>query len=108
MQLEPIYRGDSVAYIVEFYKDDVALDLTGATVKFTVKENIEDNYANAKIKKTITSFTDNQCIIKLTPTDTTNLTNNIYVFDIELTDVANDKTTVISGELPCNLDVTDG
>lgn len=108
MQLNPIYRGDSVTYTVEFLKDDVALDLTGATVKFTVKENIEDSYANAKIKKTITTFTENKCIIKLLPSDTSTLTNNIYVFDIELTDYASDKSTVLSGELPVNLDVTNG
>jgi hypothetical protein len=77
-------------------------------IKFTVKENIEDSYANAKIKKTITSFTANKCVIKLLPTDTVNLTNNIYDFDIELTDYASDKTTVLSGELPVNLDVTNG
>lgn len=108
VNLEPITRGDTVIYTLNFYRNGEPLDLTGATIKFTAKENAEDSYANAKIKKSVTGFTTNQCIIKLIPNDTINLTNCILVYDIELTDYAGDKTTYIKGELPVDLDVTNG
>lgn len=109
MNLRPLYRGDSRRLKITFTLNNVPLVITGGTVKFTVKNDITDTFANAIIKKSTSTFIDNSCYIDILPADTTSLTEgNIFVYDIELTDVNGYKTTVSSGEFPIILDVTNG
>lgn len=109
MNLRPLYRGDSRRLKITFTLNNVPLVITGGTVKFTVKNDINDSYANAIIKKSTSTFIDNSCYIDILPADTIALTEgNIFVYDIELTDVNGYKTTVDSGEFPIILDVTNG
>lgn len=107
MNLKPLYRGDSRRLKITFTLNNVPLVLTGGTVKFTVKRDINDTYANAIIKKIVTTFTDNYCYIDIVASDTSGLIEgDIFVYDIEFTDVNGFKTTVMSGEFPIILDVT--
>ena len=109
MNLRPLYRGDSRRLKITFTLNNVPLEITGGTVKFTVKRDINDTFANAIIKKSTSTFTDNSCYIDIEPSDTNTLIEgDIFVYDIELTDVNGLKTTVTSGELPIILDVTNG
>lgn len=96
-----IIRGDSENITVTFKdNDDVAVNLTGKTVFFTVKklEDInEDDDASAIIKKEITTHsapTSGETIIVLTTTDTDQAPGE-YVYDLQIVS----GTTVISTEM---------
>ena len=68
-----IIKGTTPSYELEFTEDEVAIDITGWTIYFTVKENITDSDANAKINKKITSHTDaenGKSLITLTKIET--------------------------------------
>ncbi len=85
-----IIRGDSAQIDVAFEDaDGVAIDLTGKSVFFTVK-NISDidsaNDDNAEIKKKITVHTDptaGETKIALSPTDTA-ITPGEYIYDLQI------------------------
>ncbi len=65
--------------------NDIAIDLTGSTVFFTVKRNLEDDDASAIINKTITSFaspTTGDVSIVLTSSDCDLL--GTFFYDIKI------------------------
>lgn len=97
-----IYRGDDKTWQVQF-KDalEVAIDITGWTVYFTVKEKDSDTDANATITKTITSHVDptaGKTDIILVPTDTSSLKGNFY-YDIRIKKDTGEIITVLVGTL---------
>ena len=105
-----IYRGDDRTLNLTFTQNNSALDITGYTVKFTVKENISDTYANAKIAKTVTSHfdpTNGKTQIDITHSDTSSLEEKGYHYDIELTDTSGNILTVVRGIFNVTLDITD-
>lgn len=82
-------RGDSPQITFELVdNDDQALNITDATVFFTVKKNICDADDDAIIAKTITDHTDpenGKTLIELTPEDTENLDpKTVYVWDVQI------------------------
>ncbi len=97
-----IYRGDDKTWEVTFKDGDgVAINITGWTVYFTVKEKDSDTDANAKISKTITSHvnpTGGITDIILVPTDTSSLKGNYY-YDIRIKKGSGEKITVLVGTL---------
>ena len=104
-----IFRGDHRTLNLTFTQNGAALDITGYTVKFTVKENVSDSYANAKIAKTVTSHTSptaGQTQIDITNADTSPLLEQGYFYDIELTDTGSNILTVIRGIFNVTLDIT--
>lgn len=84
-----VIRGDTKIYTLTYTDSDgEPLDLTGYTVWFTVKENVDDTDASAKIQKEITSHTDPTngiTTVTLDPADTDDLAGS-YHYDIQLVD----------------------
>lgn len=83
-----IIRKNDTNIIDTFYynEEDILVDISGATIFFTVKNKPSDIDNDAILKKTITSLTDPQngnCEIELSSTDT-NLTVGNYVYDIQI------------------------
>lgn len=98
---------------IEFYKKNTVninlsmtgVNLTGATVYFTVKEEADDvaSDTTALIKKDVTSHTDPThgiTTVVLTPTDT-NVTPGKYGYDIKLKKASGEQTTIKVGK--CNI-----
>ena len=110
--LNNIYRGDDVSYTVTF-KDanSVAIDITGSTVFFTVK-NFSDTVANdtaALISKTITTHTtplSGITTISLTAAETAAIVVGSYKYDIQYKSATNVVRTVTSGTIQFLDDVT--
>lgn len=93
-----ITRGDSRTISVPYLNSaGVALDLTGATVFFTV--NAADSPADdtaAVISKTITSISNPSlgiATISLTNADTQNITPAEYYYDVQVKDAAGNVTS---------------
>lgn len=95
---------------ITFYRENTVninlsfdgVDLTDATVYFTVKPQPDNDQTDAAaiIKKDITDHTDpvaGQTIIPLTPADTTVSAGN-YVYDIKLKRSTGAQSTVIVGD----------
>jgi hypothetical protein len=69
-----------------FDEEDLFVDITGATIFFTVKNLPSDSDTNAVLKKDITSLTEptsGEAEIELTPTDTSSLLGN-YLYSIKI------------------------
>lgn len=84
------------------------INLTGATVFFTVKRNKLDTDANAVITKEITDFetpTDGLALLQLSKTDT-NIPVRSYYFDIQLKDSAGKITSSQAGRFIVSQDIT--
>ena len=108
--IKDFYRGDSKTINMSF-KDNTGnpIDLTGATIWFTVKRNPMDLDSNAVIQKEITSHTDatnGLSTISLAPTDTNDLEIRSYNYDIQLVDSIGKVTTIIVGTFKLLLDIT--
>lgn len=102
-------RGDSKIIGVTFTNaDGTPRDLTGATVFFTCKVSPYDT-ANF-FQKTVSSIASpllGIASITIAPTDTSALiVYSVYVYDIELLEVSGQITTIQSGKLFINLDIT--
>jgi hypothetical protein len=104
-----IKRGDSKSWTLYFRDEDgVNIDITGWTIFFTAKENVDDIDDNAKIKKTITSHTSptlGETKIELTPDDT-NLVIKSYVYDIQIKKSTGEIQTIIEGNVVVTKDIT--
>ena len=100
-----IYRGDNRTFKVTC-KDGagVAVDIAGATIKFSVKEKIGD--AGYKIEKSnaqaseidITDAANGVYEIYLLPADTQNLDIGSYEYDSQLTTAVGKVYTTVRGE----------
>jgi hypothetical protein len=103
-----IKRGDTKTYTLYFEDDnDVRLDITGWTIFFTVKANVDDLDTAAYIKKTITSHTNptnGETQISLTSSDTSEVGN--YIYDIQYKSNIGTIKTVLEGYLSIAKDVT--
>jgi hypothetical protein len=106
-----IIRGDSQSIAVTFEDEDGnALDLTGKTVFFTVKDidDDADNDDDALIKKEVTNHTDptaGKTTITIASTDT-DLTPNDYVFDLQVKDIVGNIMSTQRSVLEVVADVT--
>lgn len=82
-----IFQKSTKAYELKFKnKYKAALNITGWTIYFTVKEKMQDKDADAKIKKIITihlSAIDGKTLIELSSSDTDLLGNYYYSFDFK-------------------------
>jgi hypothetical protein len=104
-----IFRGDDKTWTLNF-KDVVgnAIDITGATVFFTVKENKADSDNDSLIKKDQSSHSDptnGKTTITLTNSDT-NIRVGNYHYDFQLVDSVGLVTTVLSGIFKITQDIT--
>lgn len=84
-----IVRGDDRTLSLTFTDSDgVAINLTGSTIFFTVKERLTDADASAVISKTITSHTSptlGKTNVVLTDSDT-DIDAGIYYYDFQIKD----------------------
>ncbi len=108
LEMEIIKR-DDVAFQLTFTDSDGnAIDLTGATIFFTVKKNKTDDDVDAVISKQIDSF-DNP-ITGVAQLDLTNSDTNIlvgsYWFDIQLKDSNSKISSSAAGRFIVAQDVT--
>ncbi len=104
-----IYRGDSKTYNINFKDSDgVAIDITGYTIRFTVKENKTDAQGDAIIAKEITSHSDptNGVTSVSLSTSDTDLTVKDYVYDFEMEDTSGNITTFLEGIFRIKQDIT--
>jgi hypothetical protein len=69
-----------------FDEEDIVVDITGATVFFTVKEKPTDSDTSAVLKKDVTVLTNptsGNTLITTTPTDSASLLGN-YLYSIKI------------------------
>jgi hypothetical protein len=102
MSLAAFYRGDTKTYPFTFKVKDsdpvVPIDLTGKTLKFTMKAAKSDPDPGA-LQKTLGPFSGPDAVagtgtLVLTSTDTDALTPGKYFFDFQLTDPGTSPPTV--------------
>lgn len=92
-----IFRGDDATY--EFVITDSegnAIDISGSTIFFTVKEYLEDDYDKAVISKEITTHSDptnGKTKMELSETET-DLKPKEYYYDVVIDDTASYKQTL--------------
>lgn len=103
-------RGDDQVLALEFTENGAVKDITGWTVYFTLKKNIDDADENAVLKKDVTTHTDptnGKTEIPLLNTETDTL-EGLYFYDIQYKDVATPAIikTVLSGQMTFTKDVT--
>lgn len=105
------YRGDTLSRQITITQSDgAALDLTGYTAYFTIKE-ISDNSAddtNALLAKSWTNHSDptnGKTILSATSAEMS-IDEGTYKYDVQIKSVANVVTTVIAGEITILEDIT--
>lgn len=84
--MEIIRRDDTTINCVFKDADGNAINITGYTIFFTVKENLDDSDSDAKISKTVSSHTDptnGATQITLSATDT-NIDEGTYYYDFQM------------------------
>ena len=100
-----IVGGNTVNFILTFTDDaGTAIDITGWTVWMTVKENINDADASAKIQKKVTSHTtplSGITTITMSATETagllTSTTVGRYIHDIQIKNASSEIYTIEIG-----------
>jgi len=96
-----LLRKSTKTYELQFKKDGASVDITGWTVYFTIKEEMEDEDADAKLAKTITSFdnaTSGIALIELSIVDT-DITAGNYWYSMDFKDDDGNEGTVITGKI---------
>ncbi len=94
-------RKSTKSYEIKFTKDGSAEDITGYTIYFTIKENVEDTDVNAKLTKTITSLPNalsGKVLIELTTADTDIVAGN-YWYSIDFKDPDGNEGVLFSGKI---------
>lgn len=108
--LNDFYRGDTREYTLTFVNGDgSAIDITGWTIFFTMKEKESDDDDDAKIKKDITSHsnpTGGITSFTLEAGDTDDLEGRKYYYDIQAKKANGDIVTVTKGRVRVLIDVT--
>ena len=96
-----IIKKTTKIYELIFKKNGAYKDITDWTIYFTVKSNMNDTDASAKISKTVTSHSDPTngiTLITLDPTDT-DLDAGNYYFDIGFKDDESQEGVLFQGKL---------
>lgn len=103
-----IKRGDTKTYTLTFTNNDnILINLTGYTVFFTVKENINDVDSLAKISKTITTHSAPTIgVTELVLSATENNLVGHYLYDIQVKDPLGEIETVQEGIITFTKDIT--
>ena len=102
------YRGDDNTISLEFTQDDVAVDIDGWTIFFTIKRNLDADDDDADLAKEVTDHTDageGETEIVLTDTETNGLSGDYY-YDIQYKDDSGLIKTVLKGTIEFVEDVT--
>lgn len=108
MQDLTITQGDEKAYNLSFTSGGEPLDITGATLKMTVKRSLKDE--TPVITKTVTAHTNptaGETTLTLSTTDT-DQPLGVYYYDIQIADGSIAKKTVMKGKLTITWQATEG
>lgn len=113
-QNQTMFRGDDKTFEITVKdSDDVAVDLTGGTMFFSVKETENDPTAlitkDSAVGITEIEFTNPTggiAQIKLVPADTRNLKAGEYLYDVQFTTTTSTKHTLVKAKLTLFDDVT--
>jgi len=105
-------RGDTALINGAVKTGSSVFDLSGATVKFTARQNINDvmplfQKTTGGSGITVTNAAQGELTIEIAPADTASLTNesSLFVWDLEVTR-GGQVFTVAHGDLRVTLDVT--
>ncbi len=102
-------RNDNRTFTLTFTDENgAAIDITGFTCFFTVKENMSDSDDDAKIKQTWSSHSDptnGESQFSLIPADTASL-SGMYYFDVQIKDLSSKIYTTMIGYFNIVEDVT--
>jgi len=109
-----IKRGDTVQFSGTITQGGTALDITGASLWFTAKNQYVDDDVSAIFQKTIgdgitvVNAAQGLITILLSPSDTTGLSKvkTILVYDLQLKDTNSKIYSIASGNLVVEPDVT--
>ena len=109
--ISDFYRGDTKPIVLTFTdKNGNPIDLTGATLWFTVKKSPIDLDAEAIIQKKLITFTDPTngiATIIIMPEDTQTLDAPLKLYyDFQLVDPKGNVTTVLEGTFKLKRDIT--
>jgi len=107
-KLNNFYRGDTRDFAMTFTSNDVAYNITGAKVYFTLKKSKNDTDAQAVLQKTVTSHTDptaGKTTLSLSKTDT-NIQPGRYFYDFQVITSGGGVYTFLSGDVEVLEDVT--
>lgn len=102
-QLSELYRGDTIKLLVTVTRDDVALNITGATFQFTARR--WRGYATATFVKENSSFevidaAAGQVVVTMDPADTASLDIDMVLnCEIEMTEADGRVTTIAYGTI---------
>jgi len=103
-------RANSKTYTLEFTLNNVAQDVTGWTVFFTVKTNYTDVDADAKIKVDVVAPNNSnsqagKILVPLTIVQT-DITPGTYYYDFKLKKSTGNAETIITGNFIINPNIT--
>lgn len=93
-----VYEGDS--HSITLTIGSGSTDITGYTIYFTVKANVDDDDSNATMKKTITNHSNptiGETEISILPADTKGQTSGDHVYDIRYDDGTGAISTILKG-----------
>lgn len=96
-------RGDNITWkgIAKSIKDGSLVNITGATFKFTIKENLsDDSFVFQKTSSDGISISDagnGEFLFSLVPSDTNSLVVKKYEYDIEMTLSGKIQTIALGG-----------
>jgi len=96
-----ITRKCTKIYELIFKKNGTPEDITGWTVYFIVKENMNDTDDNAKISKVVTSHSDptsGKTLISLDSSDT-DIDSGVYYYTMDFKDDENHEDVLFRGRL---------
>jgi hypothetical protein len=109
-----VIQGDRIKYTFNFWSDrdeTVEKDITGWTLWFTVKENVDDSDGEALIQEEITGHTDaangkTELVVNGGVTETVKAGD--HYFDVQIDDGSGDgPETIWKGTIPFEEGVTD-
>jgi len=110
MAIQDFYRGDTPSFNIVFQDDDGnPIDITGATVYFTLKVNTTDTDANAALQKVVTTHTNptvGETTVALTHSDTSGLSPGTYFYDFQAVLANGDYITMDGGKVSILADTT--
>ena len=109
--IKDFYRGDTLRYKLTFKDADTQtpVDLTGASIWFTLKSNISepDNEAAIQVHtETHIDAVNGKTEIVVPASETNNLDISTYFYDFQLVDAQGNVSTVMSGKVKVLPDVT--
>lgn len=102
-----VNRGDSHTLHLAFKINGQPMDLTGATVFFTVKQDLNDPDSMAQIAKTVNSFDDPETgIVDIELTEDDTAVAGEYYYDIQLKQSSGATQSSRRGKFIIDQDVT--